>query len=151
MTMTESQFRDIYVRLENLEKQNRKLRKAGAVFVLLVSAILLMAQAPTSSKRLTAEEFVLTNAPGKVGARLTMQEGPALRFYDGSQAMKAELGLYMGMPNLHFKDTGGVGRTALALTSTGWSLLLANTKGKPLVQLDALDELPRLYLEDTAG
>jgi hypothetical protein len=60
----------IFARLDVLERQNRRFKRAGATIVLLaVSATLLMGQARTT-KVLEANEFVLKDASGKVRARL---------------------------------------------------------------------------------
>jgi len=65
-------------RLEKLERENRRLKRAGSLGLLLVAAGFLMAQGKYN-RRIEAEEFVLTDAHGSERAQLEWK-GQAPRF-----------------------------------------------------------------------
>ena len=61
-------------RLEKLERQNRGMRQGGSTALVLTAALLLMGQAAPKktpfpkTRTVDANEFVLKNSNGKVGA-----------------------------------------------------------------------------------
>ncbi|HLY61934.1 MAG TPA: hypothetical protein VKV95_14405 [Terriglobia bacterium] len=57
-------------RLEKLERQNRKLKRAGALALATVAAVVLMGQAVPKSHIVEAEEFVARDSSGKIQATL---------------------------------------------------------------------------------
>ena len=106
MTQT-SDWSVVMERLEKLEKQNRGLKQAGAVALIVVAAILLMGQAATK-KTVEANEFILKDASGKVRAKLFMKEGPDLVFYDSNGKDLAWLGVHPLLgPTLSFYSANG--------------------------------------------
>jgi len=60
-------------RLEKLERENRRLKRAGSVGLLVVAAGFLMAQGKYN-RRIEAEEFVLTDAHGSGRAELAWKD-----------------------------------------------------------------------------
>jgi len=70
----------IIQRLESLEKQNRQLKRIGAVLILITAALFLMGQ--TAGKRsVEANEFVLRDGKGTVRSKWFMEgNGPRLSF-----------------------------------------------------------------------
>jgi len=71
MTPQTSDWQALTGRVEKLERQNRRLKQAGAVALIIAAAVLLMGQASTS-RTVEANEFVLKDASGKVRAKLSI-------------------------------------------------------------------------------
>lgn len=79
-----TEFRKIVVRLETVEKENRRLKRIVASAALLVSAALLMGQA-SPPRVIEAEKFVLKDESGRPRARIDMESGrPSLALLDGN-------------------------------------------------------------------
>lgn len=62
-------------RLVTVESQNRSIRRAGAVVLSLVGAVLIMAQARPPSQTVEAERLVLRDAMGTARIVLSSGEG----------------------------------------------------------------------------
>ena len=77
----------IIQRLEALEHQNRRLKRACIVTAIVIGAILLMGQT-RSSRVLEAEKFVLKDAAGLVRGQISSFEGNALLTLYGPQGAK---------------------------------------------------------------
>jgi hypothetical protein len=73
----------IVSRLERVERENRRLRQAGLVALLVAVAVVLMGQG-RPRRTVEAERFVLKDESGKVRAELFMETpyGPALYYRD---------------------------------------------------------------------
>ena len=78
-------------RLEKLERQNRRMKQAGAVVLLFAGALLLMGQAPPR-RMVEANEFVLKDGNGRVRAILSAATSPTLYFLDENGVNRAALG-----------------------------------------------------------
>ena len=68
-----SELEVILQRLEKLERENRRLKRAGSLVLLVVAVGFLMAQG-RYSRRIEAEEFVVTDAHGNERAALAWQD-----------------------------------------------------------------------------
>jgi hypothetical protein len=74
MTSQTPDMQSVFERLENLERQNRRLKQATAVAFIIVSSMVLLAQT-TTNRTLEATAFVLKDADGKVKGRLAVVDG----------------------------------------------------------------------------
>ena len=121
----------VHERLEKLEKQNRRLKRAGLVVMVLAGATLLIGQAkPQVQWKVEAERFVLMDANGKLRAELGMAEhGPHLAFYDAEGTRRAVLGIVQKGPGLFFLDTTQKRRVAMGLAEKGPVLFFFDEDG----------------------
>ena len=73
----------IMARLERVEKENRRLKLAGIMFLLVTCAVVVTGQSQTN-RTLEAERFVLKDQSGKIRAELSTENGlqSSLKFYD---------------------------------------------------------------------
>ena len=100
-----------------------------AVFVLLLSAVLLVAPHAASAQTVTGTDFELKSASGTTTAQLTTsKEGtPALFFFDSHNVPRISIGLYPGgAPGIVLNDSQG--RAAVLMR-------LLDTNGNPAVIL----------------
>ena len=106
-------------RLEKLERQNRRLKQAGAVALILAAAVLLMGQVP-SHRTVEANEFVLKDGDGRMRARLYMQAprmvSPALEFYDLDGVKRVSLDVQYSGSGISFYDEEGTQEITLGQT-----------------------------------
>lgn len=103
----ESPQDEVLSRLAKLERENKRYRFAGMVFVLFVVAVLTGA-AQTGRRTLTASEFILQDDEGHRRAALSIErKGAALVFFDESG--RKQMSLSVG------NDLKGVGHASLAL------------------------------------
>lgn len=92
-------------RVEKLERQNRRVKQAGAAVLILAAALVLMGQAP-ATRTVEASEFVLKDAEGKVLGRF---------------------GAFFGEPGLHLYDSNGKPRATLQVFNDQAGLSLFNS------------------------
>jgi hypothetical protein len=80
-------------RVASLEKQNRRIKKSGVAAIVLISAAVVMGQAP-SNHVLEAGAFHLKDSAGRVRARLSMEDTdrPMLTLVDEKGFPVASLG-----------------------------------------------------------
>jgi hypothetical protein len=132
----QTDVKSLYERVEHVEKQNRWMKRTGAVAVLSAVVLLVSGQAKVDTKKtVEASEFVLKDANGVVRAKLgmgvaLMMKGPGLVLYDergqerasvstseeqakiylssGSSITSPSSSMWAGMPG---KDGSGVGVT----------------------------------------
>ncbi len=136
----------ILERLEKLERQNRRMKRAGIVVLVLLSVVVLMAQA-TTHQVLTAKMFILVDANGKTRASLDMVGGaPGLSLYDAKG--NAFLSTSADGPYLLMNEADGKQGHVMHLSSD--SILL---KHRDIFQAElAVDaDGPQLKLRDFAG
>ena len=110
-------FHDLRNRIVNLEKQNRRLKRLGAVALIGVTLVLVMAQAPLK-RRVEANEFILNDSSGNVRARLSvanvgLNSVPQMVFLDNKGQTNLELdganGLLGGSVGIFDQQGGHVG------------------------------------------
>jgi hypothetical protein len=78
-----SEMQTMLERLAALEKQNRRLRRAGALILAGVGVVVLTGQVLPKNRTVEAERFVLTDANGKSRAELSLDHNSAqLALYD---------------------------------------------------------------------
>ncbi len=146
-------------RLDRLERENRRLKIAGAFLVLALVAVGAMGQMiPRAvSKVVEAERFVLRDATGKIMAILGTEPGvpaPKLFLYDQNGKTRAMLSVLAdGTPGLALFDQNGKGRAGLLLLASGapgLGLHDQNGKNRLLLSVGA-DDTPGLALLDQNG
>ena len=157
-------------RIEELERQNRRIKRAGLLTVVGVLAATLLyvglqatsraiAQGRTESKVIEATEFRLVDRSGKLRAALGMANGePGLVLYDKDGKARASLELGKnGEPALTLYDKDGKARADLHLDERGAFLNLVEENGKSLATLgvgkspEYGEVLPLLALTDHSG
>ncbi|MFQ5961286.1 MAG: hypothetical protein ACE5MG_07800 [Candidatus Methylomirabilales bacterium] len=133
--MNEYTMETLVIKLERLERENRQLKRAGAVALAGIVALVLMGQTTSGevAKVVEAKEFVLRDAKGDMRAVLAL--GP-----DGSVG----LGL---------SDATGTARAWLSLGPQGSpSFALFDRAARPRATLRLWpDGVPRLALNDQKG
>ena len=129
----------IVERLEGLERENRRLKRAGLAVLFLAAAGLLLGQA-RPSRTVETEKFVLKDVSGNTRAMLGLVEGNALLVLYGSQSdMKkgvlAEVGAGPTGPFLWLFDTQSVLRARLELGAGDPSHSFFDVDGKPRTEM----------------
>jgi hypothetical protein len=124
--MSEPTLNPLTQRLDRLERENRRLKIAGAIVLLAVVAVGAMGQVLPKAvpKVLEAERFVLRDTSGKILATLGPSPlGPGLSLYDQSGKIGASLLATLG-PNLFgpglslFDQSGKIGASLVLLAGT---------------------------------
>jgi hypothetical protein len=167
-------------RLARVERENRRLRRIGAVVLAGLAAVVLLGQAGPGNvgRTVEAEQFVLRDAGGKVRAVLhTRADGsPHLDFRDAAGGARASLGLLGdvaglsltdkagnggvvlhtqldGRPSLTFTDRNGGRRMTLFLSHDGSSTLAFSDRHRASrMVLNAIDNGPMgLFFYDAGG
>jgi hypothetical protein len=117
-------------RLEKLEKQNRRIKRAGLAVMVFIGAALLSGQASVPWK-IEAERFVLRDSTGKVRGELGMTgHGPLLTLYDNDGAQRAAFGIAEKGPGIFFLDAIQKRRVALGVVEKGPVLAFFDQDGK---------------------
>jgi hypothetical protein len=167
---------ELETRLEKLQRQNRRLKGLGLVFLLIVLSGLLLARTlhkpahtlvvhrlelRDEAGKLCGDWIVkngatslrLYDAAGKPRAALGVTgEGPSLWFYDAAGKYRAGLGMFGEGPSLWFYDAAGNARAGLEVDGEGPGLALLDDAGKPRARLTVDGEgAPGLWFYDAAG
>ncbi len=96
-------------RLNRLERENRRLRASGIVFLIALASLFLIGQASPQRRVVAAESFVLIGLQGKPRAELALTSDgrPGLRFYGADGRFLSILELDNAeRPRLEFLDEG---------------------------------------------
>lgn len=138
-------------RIDRLERENRRFRRAAAVVALGIAAAFLMGQTAPRSPAVETQKLVLKDKRGKVRAVLgafSDDEPYGLLVFDANQRIRAKLGLEEdGTPLLSLSDAGGAERVTLRpelglrVQGDGPSVTLGVTHGNE----------PTLHLNDKDG
>ena len=157
---------ELEIRLAKLERQNRRLKRLGLLFLLIVGSGFLLAQAPRKPLRaaptpavhaatydtLVVHRLELRDKAGNLRGLWTVaNDSPFLALYDGPGKLRAVLGLPAGRPYLTFVDDAGKPRAGLGVTTDGPALVLRDAAGKIRASLLVPAEGPALELRDAAG
>jgi len=118
--------RDLQVlgeRLARLERENRRWRRAGAMVLAALAAVVLLGQAAPGNggRTVEAEQFVLRDAGGKVRAVLHAgaDGSPHLEMRDAAGNARASLGLLGDVAGLSMTEAGGKGGVVLHTQADG--------------------------------
>lgn len=142
MTVQTITFRTLERRLRRVERDNRVLRRAGAVLVIGVAAVMLMGQTILHRRAVESEAFLVRDAQGQVRAMLKALENGTvgLSFYDQAGVARAWLRVLTdGTPGLVLSDESGQVRTMLNVQGDGLvGLLFYDQDGRPRAWLNVL-------------
>jgi hypothetical protein len=127
--MTTQQTTDqaaILQRLDRLERQNRWMKRGGAIVLVLAGAAALMgSQAPPNDRADDSKAFILRDQTGKERAGLTLAaDGPVLRFFDDGGMERLRLGMFKDVPGFVFYDANGKRQATLSAGTEGVRLFL---------------------------
>ncbi len=129
--MTEARMKAVVERLESVERENRRLKRAGVAALAVGAAVVLMGQAVPSqvAKLVEAEQFVLRDRSGKARAWLNVADGAV---------------------NLALADKNERSRTLLYVMADGTNgLILATEDGKTRVEMKlGANSVPTFSLTD---
>ena len=149
--MTQTVVDVLVGRIDRLERQNRRFRRAATAIALGVAAVFLMGQTVPKSPAVETQKLVLKDKRGKIRAVLgafSEDEPFGLLVFDANQRIRAKLGLEEdGSPILALTDDGGVDRVTLhpavglRILGDGPSVTLGVTHGNE----------PTLHLNDKDG
>ncbi len=120
--MYEPTMETLAQRLDRVERQNRRLKRWGALALAVIATVMLMGQATGSkiAKVVEAEKFVLRNNSGTIRAMLSVRENHSLAnlaFFDEAGSIRIALGAGGDGPSsfFGFYDQGGKNRVSLLL------------------------------------
>ena len=71
--MNQPTMETVVRRLDRVERENRRMKQAGAVALAVIGAVVLMGQATKVPKWVEAEKFIIRDANGKLRGELGMQ------------------------------------------------------------------------------
>ena len=112
-------------RVDRLERENRRWRRAGSLTCLGIAALLLMGQAQSRERVVEAQQFLVRDSTGEVRAALGLSDGdPKLILFDKDGTSRAALSLVpSGSPFLTLADRDGRPRAALTVLPDGSPIL----------------------------
>jgi len=152
MTSLTPDVQSVLERLGKLERQNRRLKRAGSLALTAVAALLLMGQATPESRTIEAERFIVIDSAGKTRAVLSMiLDGPHLVMYDEKGEMRVNLRVGPDGPLLAFDNEAGKPQTELTAVKGFNGLLTYNYAGTPSTVLGEEEKGPALRLFDADG
>lgn len=106
-------------RLEALEKEARRWRRAGAATAAMILALMTLAAARPKPRLVEAGEFRLVDEKGTVRASLTARKSAAaLMLADEAGTVRARLALE-GSPRMELSDAGGTTQASVSLGADG--------------------------------
>jgi hypothetical protein len=157
---------DLETRLAKLERQNRRLKRLGLLFLLIAGSGFSLAQvprkalsavpgpaAPTATyDTLVVHRLELRDKAGKLhGFWEATDEGPALWLYDTAGKPRAGLTVDADGPDLWLSDAAGKTRAQLAVMADGSGLALYDTAGNTRAGLTESPGGSTLGFYDAAG
>ena len=157
MTSQLSSLDSVLDRLATVEAENRSIRRAGAVVLSLVGAVLIMAQARPPSQTVEAERLVLRDAMGMARIVLSSGEGEggaaSLTLSDANGNPRGMLVVLRdGVAGVALRDQRGRLRLVVQLDSGGApSLRLLGTDARARAELSFREGTAALVLKDSAG
>lgn len=132
--MTEPTMKAIVHRLESVERENRRLKRAGVVALAVIAAVVLTGQATPRqvAKLVEAEQFVLRDSSGKARAWLNVSDGAV---------------------NFALADREEKSRSLFYVMADGTNgLILTSKEGKTRVEMKVgANDVPTLSLVDQDG
>jgi hypothetical protein len=132
-TMGDERLEEVVKRIEGLERQVRRWRRAAVALMLSAVALMTLGAAVPRGRVVEAQKFVLKDAAGRVRAEL----GPS----DNDKSIA-----------LRFKDAAGSPRLVLGVEDESSLLVLHDKTGRPRVGLVTLAQgAPGFTFYDTTG
>ena len=156
MTSPMSDIQAVAERLEGVERENRHLKRWGAVALIGIVAMVLMGQAVPGSRTVEAEQFVLKDASGKIRGTLAIRADgtPRLEFLEEDGKPRIVLAVWPnGSASLGLSEKERMGGAMLATLPDGSTMLrLYDKNATPRAVLVAVaDGSPTLSLFDKDG
>lgn len=160
--MTQTVVEILAGRIDRLERENRRFRRAATVIALSVAAVFLMGQTAPKSPAVETQKLVLKDKRGKIRAVIgafSEDEPYGLLVFDANQRIRAKLGLEEdGSPRLTLNDERGAERVTLhpavglRVQGDGPSVTLGVTHGnEPTLHLNDKDGWTRAALVLTSA
>jgi hypothetical protein len=138
----------LLLRMERLEKENRRLKRGALAVLLAIASVGVMAQTKQTAPSGAQKRRPPAAAPAPTGPTAVEAQGFILKDLNGH--VRAELGLTGSAPSLKFKDESGSTLVTLALNSDapgGPMLLLSDPQHHASVALSVLEHAgPQLSL-----
>ena len=154
MTSETATLSGILHRLARAEKENRRMKRAGLLVLVLAGSAMLMSQAQPKSRIVEAEEFHVRDANGEIRARL---DSTGLVLRDPNGPIRA----YLDSDGLTLNDASGSLRTMIDSVVPGLSLygegdsprflLGLGKQGDPSLDFMGAHASPRMSLMLTDG
>ena len=143
----------ILKRLEKVEKQNGRLKKVVALFMILVSSLVMMSAARHKGHAVEANQIALKDEAGTTRAVLGMRTaGPGLTLYDASgDKVQALLTVLPTGPALGLYDADGTTRVLLGVTPKGATLTFNDPEGKLRAEMGFSAEAAHVTFFDRDG
>jgi hypothetical protein len=140
MSTTPTNLDALVARLEKVETQNRRLKRAGVAVLVLLGAFLVMGGKDQTKDQAThSSKFTLRDANGKDRAWLGMgKDGPTLRFLDENGAERAGLSMMKNGLALSWLDGRGKLMTGLSVQRSGVAVVSVDENGQLFVGANAL-------------
>ena len=138
-------------RLVKLERQNRRVKWMGILFIVLAVAVVCMGQTRPKNRLIEGEKFVLKDISGTRRAELVMEPGgPGLVLYDADQN---RIGRFGGTGEGHgaglsLQGARGESKVTLISLADGPHLLMFDARGKFRGEMAATVKGPYLFLYD---
>jgi len=113
--MADVNLQSLFLRIGNLERQNRRLKAAVALMVVLLCFVLFLGASGTAPRELRAERFIVTDARGHARAILgTNSDGTMLAVSDSHSIYRLQIGVTAnGDPRVDLGDEAGNVRASL--------------------------------------
>jgi hypothetical protein len=141
----------ILERVDKLETQNRRLRRDGLAILVLLSAFMLMGQAPPSPRVVEAQRFVLKDSGGNVrGWMGTIGKGSELTLGNVNAQPMMRLIVSMDDSDLHFFGSRKSGMN-LGLDSGNADISMIGAEGNGGARITFKEPGPSFALEDAKG
>lgn len=134
----------LLTRIETLERQNRRAKRAAWTVLVLTVCLVALGQASHTSRTLEAASFVLRDAHGAERAELSMgKDDAALRFFDakGNQTSVVSDGYVFMYDPQHTNREAGAARAAYIILSTA--------EGKPAIVVADADGMASLGVNES--
>lgn len=136
---------EVIARLERLERENRRLERIGAVGLILIGALVVMAQAPARPRVLEAEKLIIRYPNGKEGIVLEARDdgsGAAaiIKHPNGVEGITLEATGPHGSGAYFFPDANS-GEAWITAKATGSGVHIKSPQDKVRMELNAGTEV----------
>lgn len=148
-----SDTRLILERLENLERQNGRLKLTVTLFLIFTACLIFSGARFSRGRTVTARRVILKDENGTTRAILGMRSaGPGLTLYNANGGnIEALLTVLDTGPVLSLYDAHGATRVLLGVTPKGATLAFNDPKGKLRAEMGFLSNTPSITFFDPGG
>jgi hypothetical protein len=152
----------IAIRINNLERENGRLKRLSIGLIGGLAGIMLMGQAFPRNTTVEGERFILRDARGTRRAELSVKMagpstpgasneiGPALDFYDSDGRRRTTLGTSFAGPYLTMFGQSS-NQVGLDVVVDSPRLVLRDQQGKDRISLHVSEDRPSFFLADKDG